>query len=75
MWNQSDFIADEAIHQLKCPILVMAGDKDPYFKTEKVLETTRLLQHARLSIIPGCGHVVLYYNFPAVWEALSPFIN
>jgi pimeloyl-ACP methyl ester carboxylesterase len=75
LWNQPSFISDEAIRQFQCPVLLMAGDKDPYFRTEKVLETTRLLQHGTLSIIPGCGHVVLYCNFPAVWEATSPFIK
>ncbi|MFD2934379.1 alpha/beta fold hydrolase [Spirosoma flavum] len=75
LWNQSSFISDEAIHQFQCPVLVMAGNKDPYFKTENVLETARLLQNGNLSIIPGCGHVVLYCNFPAVWEALAPFVN
>ena len=75
LWNQTAFISDEAIHQFNCPVLVMAGDKDPYFKTEKVVETARLLQHGTLSIIPGCSHVILYCNFPAVWEAIVPFIK
>ncbi|CAN5138042.1 alpha/beta hydrolase [soil metagenome] len=75
MWIQSSFITDEELKQVKCPILLMAGDQDPYFKTEKITETFRLLQHGRLSLIPNCGHVVLYCNFPAVWEAIFPFIN
>lgn len=75
LWNQSTFISDEALHQFNCPVLVIAGAKDPYFKTEKVIETTRLLQQGTVSIIPGCSHVVLYCNFPAVWEAITPFIN
>lgn len=75
MWNQPSFISDEAIRQVQCPTLLMAGDKDPYFGPDKVLETTRLLQHGTLSIIPGCGHVVLYCNFPAVWASISPFLN
>ncbi|MBD2755170.1 alpha/beta fold hydrolase [Spirosoma validum] len=75
LWNQPTFISDEAIHQFKCPVLLLAGDQDPYFKLEKVTETYRLFQHGRLSLIPGCGHVVLYCNFPAVWEAIAPFID
>ncbi|GAB4017379.1 alpha/beta fold hydrolase [Spirosoma migulaei] len=75
LWNQPTFISNEALHQVNCPVLVMAGDKDPYFKTEKVVETARLFQHGTLAIIPGCGHVVLYCNFPAVWEAIVPFIK
>ncbi|GAB3768037.1 alpha/beta fold hydrolase [Spirosoma horti] len=75
MWNQPSFISDEAIRRIKCPALLMVGDKDPYFKTEKALETARLLPHGTLSIIPGCGHVVLYCNFPAVWESISPFLK
>lgn len=75
LWHQTDFISDEALRQIKCPVLVMAGAKDPYFRTESVLETARLLQHGTLSVIPACGHVVLYCNFPAVWESLNPFLN
>jgi hypothetical protein len=33
------------------------------------------IANARLSIIPGCDHVVLYCNFPAVWESIKPFLN
>ncbi|GAB4052937.1 alpha/beta fold hydrolase [Spirosoma litoris] len=75
LWNQPTFITDDALRQVNCPVLVMAGDKDPYFKTEKVVETARLFQHGTLSIIPGCGHVILYCNFPAVWEPIVPFIK
>ncbi|GAB4035798.1 alpha/beta fold hydrolase [Spirosoma jeollabukense] len=75
MWNQPTFISDKELHQIKCPVLVMAGDQDPYFKTEKITETFRLLQHGQLSLIPNCGHVVLYCNFPAAWEAILPFVK
>ena len=75
MWNQASFISDDELRQVKCPVLLMAGDQDPYFKTEKITETFRLFQHGQLSLVPHCGHVVLYCNFPAVWEAISPFIT
>lgn len=75
LWNQPRYISDESIHDFKCPVLLMAGDRDPYFKAEKITETFRLLQHGQLSLIPGCGHVVLYCNFPAVWAAIAPFVN
>ena len=29
----------------------------------------------KLSIIPNCGHVILYCNFPAVWESMKGFIS
>ncbi|MFT4031164.1 MAG: alpha/beta hydrolase [Siphonobacter sp.] len=75
MWNLPTFITDRALQQLTCPVLVLAGDHDPYFRLEKLIETFRLLPKGQLACVPGCGHVVLYCNFPAVWEDISSFIN
>lgn len=75
MWHQPSFISDEALRSIRCPVLLLAGDQDVYFKTEQVVETYRLFPNGTLALIPGCHHVVMYCNFPAMWEAMAPFIR
>ena len=84
-WNESlqmlnalynnDSVSKETFEKIKCPVLVMAGDADNFAPVEKVISCYRQLPKATLSIIPGCGHVVFYCNFPAVWEAMKGFVN
>jgi pimeloyl-ACP methyl ester carboxylesterase len=84
-WNESltmlnelynnDFISKETFDKIECPVLVMAGDKDNYSSVDKVVACYKQIPKASLSIIPGCGHVIFYCNFPAVWEAMKGFVN
>jgi pimeloyl-ACP methyl ester carboxylesterase len=71
LYNE-DFISKETYSKIKCPTLVMAGDQD---RLDAVVLSHRGISGSELSIIPGCGHVVLYCNFPAVWEAIVPFLK
>jgi pimeloyl-ACP methyl ester carboxylesterase len=74
MYNE-DFVSMETFQKIKCPTLIMAGDHDDYNKTEDVVKCAKAIKDAQLSIIPGCHHVVLYCNFPAVWEGVKPFLE
>ncbi|MBC7828350.1 MAG: alpha/beta hydrolase [Chitinophagaceae bacterium] len=71
----NDVISNETFEKIKCPVLVMAGDKDNYSNIDKVVSSYKQIPGAMLSIIPGCGHVIFYCNFPAVWEAMKGFVN
>jgi pimeloyl-ACP methyl ester carboxylesterase len=73
MYNE-DFVSKETFEKIKCPVLVMNGDRDGYNPIEAVIRCEKSIANARLSIIPGCDHVVLYCNFPAVWESIKPFL-
>ena len=83
-WNESlsmlndlynkDFVSVETFKKIKCPTLVMAGDRDEYSSTGSFLACKQSISQAQLAIIPGCGHVVFYCNFPAVWDSLEPFL-
>jgi pimeloyl-ACP methyl ester carboxylesterase len=70
-----DFISSETLSLIKSPTLIMAGDADGYSNVESIVSASRLVKDAKLSVIPGCGHVVFYCNFPAVWESMRKFIN
>lgn len=74
MYND-DPISIEVFQKIKCPVLIMSGDRDDYNPLEKVLSCAKAIPGSELSIIPGCHHVVFFCNFPAVWESIKPFLN
>lgn len=53
----------------------MAGDKDEYTPTEGFVKCKKAISNSQLAIIAGCGHVVFYCNFPAVWDTIEPFLK
>jgi len=74
LYNE-DFISTETFEKIKCPVLVLNGDRDDYQTLENVVKSVKAIPDAQLSIIPGCNHVVFFCNFPAVWEAIHPFLK
>jgi len=70
-----DYISAETFEKIKCPVLVMSGDSDTYHTIDRVTTAAKLIPRSQLSIIPGCPHVVIFCNFPAVWESIRPFIR
>ncbi|UCE19390.1 MAG: alpha/beta hydrolase [Gemmatimonadota bacterium] len=74
LYNNS-FVSHETFKKIKCPVLVMSGDGDEFSSPEECLAAHRYLPDSQLSIIPGCGHVLLYCNFPAVWESMKIFLG
>ncbi len=74
LYNNS-FVSEETFKMIKCPVLVMSGDGDEFSNPEECISAHRYLANSSLSIIPGCGHVILYCNFPAVWESMKIFLG
>ncbi len=74
LYNYSH-VSVETFSKIKCPVLVMSGDGDEYSGPEECLAAHQYLPDSRLSIIPDCGHVILYCNFPAVWESMKMFLG
>jgi len=74
LYNNS-FVSEETFKNVKCPVLVMGGDRDEYSSPEAFLTVHQFLADSQLSIIPGCSHVILYCNFPAVWESMKIFLG
>ena len=75
MWLGPVYVTDAQIRSIKAPTLIIAGDHDPYNQIEKMVELYRLLPEGELSIIPGCGHVVLdckgHFTIGAVKDFLA----
>jgi pimeloyl-ACP methyl ester carboxylesterase len=74
MYNQ--LTLDSSFFQtIKCPILVMAGDKDGSNPPQRVVHTAQMIPHSLVGIIPNCTHGVFLENFHAVWACVVPFLK
>lgn len=76
----SDFYAQVAVGKelfstIKCPVLVMAGDRDQFISVQRVVNAAQMIPNSQLSIIPNCSHTVFLENFPAVWASVVPFLK
>lgn len=67
-------ISVETFSRIKCPVLLMAGDRDGYNSIDRMVACAKAIPDHQLAIIPGCDHLIFFCNFPAVWEAMSPFV-
>lgn len=74
LYNNS-YVSEETFKKISCPVLIMSGDGDEYSDPQECLQAHLFLSDSHLSIIPGCGHVILYCNFPAVWESMKIFLG
>ncbi len=68
-------VGKELLGSIKCPVLVMAGDRDDGNPVQKVLNAAQMIPNHQLSIIPNAGHPAFLDNFAAVWTAILPFIK
>lgn len=67
---------DRAFFQtIKCPTLVMAGDRDPGNPAQRVVSTSQMIPESQIAIIPNTTHGVFLENFNAVWACVVPFLN
>ncbi len=60
---------------IKCPVLVMSGNHDQFVSTQRVVNASKMIPNAELSIIPNATHAAFLENFPAVWAASSFFLK
>jgi pimeloyl-ACP methyl ester carboxylesterase len=67
---------DKAFFQtVKCPTLVMAGDRDPGNPAQRVVSTAQMIPQSQIGIIPNTTHGVFLENFKAVWACVIPFLQ
>ncbi len=75
MWAGPVNVTDEQIRSIKIPVLIVAGDHDPYNQITKSVELFQLLPKGELAIIPACGHVVLECKGQFTITAAEAFLN
>ncbi len=61
------------LRRVDAPVLVIAGDRDPFAPVDHALALKRQLPDARLLIVPDCGHEVMARKPAIVNEALAGF--
>ncbi len=60
---------------IKCPVLVLAGDRDQGNTVEHVINAARMIPNHQIGIIPNTTHTVFLENFAAVWASIEPFLR
>lgn len=65
----------ELFNSIKCPVLVMAGERDMNALLASVIATYQMIPNSQLCIIPNAPHPVFLVNFPAVWACILPFLK
>jgi pimeloyl-ACP methyl ester carboxylesterase len=60
----AEFDGSQALSQIKCPVLVLTGDLDELIPPQNSPAMAKLIPNAKLVVIPGGGHRVL-------WEAVE----
>jgi pimeloyl-ACP methyl ester carboxylesterase len=68
-------VSQSLLSTIKCPVLVMAGDKDDGNPVERVVSAARFIPNHQISIIPNTGHGCHNDNFPAAWASIELFLK
>jgi pimeloyl-ACP methyl ester carboxylesterase len=68
-------VGKELLSAIKCPVLVMAGDRDGGNPVERVVSAARFIPIHQIAIISNTGHGCFVENFKATWQCIEPFIN
>ena len=74
LYNE-DYISKETFEKIKCPALVIGGDRDGGHSAEDLVKASKMIAQSSLAIIGGCSHVVFFCNFPAVWDNVDFFLK
>lgn len=68
-------IGKELLQTIKCPVLLLAGDRDQGNTIEHVVNAAQMISNHQICIIPNGTHPVFNENFEAVWASIKPFIE
>ena len=61
--------------QLRCPVLVMCGEADQLAPPERSREIAELVPHARLVLVPRCGHMLTMERPEVVNATLAQWLR
>ena len=64
-----------ALAQVRCPVLVMCGEADLLTPPKRSREIAALVPHARLEIVPRCGHMLTMERPEVVNTALADWLR
>ena len=69
-----DQLRTEHWSKIKCPVLFLSGDRDPFANVELLKAKVKLIKGARLEIFKGQGHGLLKVLDPAL-DVAAEFIH
>jgi pimeloyl-ACP methyl ester carboxylesterase len=68
-------LRDEDAKKIRCPVLIVGGDRDEYAKPENFLAMYRLMPNAQLLILPNTNHTDLIFKPAIINELVTPFLR
>jgi pimeloyl-ACP methyl ester carboxylesterase len=74
MWL-SYALPEQAAKNIKCPVLIVGGDRDEYAKPENFLAMYRLMPNSQLSILPNTRHTDLIFKPAIINHVVIPFLR
>ena len=73
-WLNQAKIEPAQLQTVKCPVLVVGGDRDQYNAPGNFLSVYKLLPNASLAIIPNSDHIVFYRRPDLMEDIVMPFV-
>ena len=74
-YYNSVIVGKEALGEIHCPVLLLAGEDDQNAPLETVIAAYEMIANSQLGIIPNAPHPVFLTNFQAVWASMVPFLE
>jgi pimeloyl-ACP methyl ester carboxylesterase len=75
VFAQKEIIPMNQVKAVKCPVLIVGGDRDNYNKVEGFVELYRNIPNAQLAIINKAGHTDLIFNPRIMNNTVIPFLQ
>ena len=73
-WNKAE-VGAELLAKIKCPVLLVGGDRDSHAPPATMVEASGLIPDSRLCIVPEAGHAAFLDNYPVTWAAIGQFLE
>jgi pimeloyl-ACP methyl ester carboxylesterase len=73
-WLQPVYIDKTELTKLKCPLLMICGDRDQYVSLENYTNIYRQFNNAQIAVIPNSDHVVLFTRPDLVESNVMTFV-
>ena len=54
--SETDWMVADKLPEIKCPVLILWGQRDPYLPASQARVASHEITHAKLHIFPHCGH-------------------
>lgn len=75
VFAQKEIIPMEQVKTIKCPVLIVGGDRDNYNKVEGFVDLYRNIPGSQLAIINKAGHTDLIFKSSIMNNTVIPFIQ